>query len=170
MGNAGFSALQLLLGRFDKSQDVFQGNISLHVMCRGQDEVAPSAMLDERFGFGPNLRRTAVGKGRLSRKSPVEAEAAPVAVHQSVDVHHLRLEGVEAVDARLDQVALNGETVPLRQDSRHGEPVALVPLMGGTTTSHFTITIAVIIDVLLVCLAAPQPSEGTTRVPAMSNR
>lgn len=43
-------------------------------------------------------------------------------------------------NVRLAQVTLNGETVPLRQDSRHGEPVALVPLMGGTTTSHFTIT------------------------------
>jgi hypothetical protein len=47
---------------------------------------------------------------------------------------------LEHGNARLEQVALNGETAQFQQVSRHGEPVALVPLIRDGTTSQFIIT------------------------------
>ena len=47
---------------------------------------------------------------------------------------------LEYRNARLEQVTVNGDVIPWQPVDRHGQPVGLVPLSHGGTTSHFTIT------------------------------
>jgi len=94
----------LLVCGFDKGEDVFEGDVTFDVVGGGEDVATGLAEGEEMAGFVANFLRSGEGEGALGGEAAEEDEAGAVAGEEFVDVHDFGLEGVEAVDAAVDEV------------------------------------------------------------------